>query len=68
MLIWMSRGVSYKYAVSCHVYTYISNSIRKDILLLTDVPEIISVDNKVYWSFEKGEKMKPWELGGKVVR
>ena len=45
----MSRGVSYKYAVSCHVYTYISNSIRKDILLLTDVPEIISVDNKVYY-------------------
>ena len=30
------------------LYIYISNSIRKDFLLLTEVPEMISLSNNIY--------------------
>ena len=36
-------------SVGNNLYTIINNSIKKYFLLLTDVPEIISVDNKVYY-------------------
>ena len=36
-------------SVGNNLDTCICNSIKNDFLLLTDVPEIISVDNKVYY-------------------
>ena len=30
------------------LYSFISSFINKDLLLLTDVPEMVSVDNKIY--------------------
>ena len=35
-------------SVGNNLYTYIHNLINKDYLLLSDVPEMVSVDNKVY--------------------
>ena len=31
-----------------NLYTFIHNSVNHDYLLLSDVPEMVSVDNKVY--------------------
>ena len=37
-------------SVGNNLYTYVHNSVNKDYLLLSDVAEMVSVDNKVYRS------------------
>ena len=46
---WDSSFLNTILSVGNNPYTCINNSIKKDFLLLTDVPEIISVDNKLYY-------------------
>ena len=45
---WDSSFLNTILFVGNNLYTYINNSINKDYLLLSDVPEMVSVDNKVY--------------------
>ena len=45
---WDSSFLNKILCIGNNLYTYIHNSIGKDYLLLSDVPEIVSVDNKVY--------------------
>jgi hypothetical protein len=46
--IWNSSFLNKILSVGNNLYTYIHNLINKDYLLLSDVPEMVSVDNKVY--------------------
>ena len=45
---WDSSFLNTILSVGNNLYTYIHNSINKDYLLLSDLPEMVSVDNKVY--------------------
>ena len=45
---WDSSFLNTILFVGNNLYTYINNSINKDYLLLSDVPEMVSVDNKVH--------------------
>ena len=45
---WDSSFLNKILCIGNNLYTYIHNSIGKDYLLLSDVPEMVSVDNKVY--------------------
>ena len=45
---WDSSFLNEILCVGNNLYIYIHNSINKDYLLLSDVPEMVSVDNKVY--------------------
>ena len=46
---WDSSFLNTILSVGNNLYTCICNSIKNDFLLLTDLPEIISADNKVYY-------------------
>ena len=45
---WDSSFLNKILSIGNNLYTYIHNSINMDYLLLSDVPEMVSVDNKVY--------------------
>ena len=45
---WDSSFLNTILSVGKNLYTYIHNSINKDYLLLSDLPEMVLVDNKVY--------------------
>ena len=45
---WDSSFLNTILSVGNNLYTYIQNSINKDYLLLSDVPEMVPIDNKVY--------------------
>ena len=45
---WDTSFLNKVLCVGNNLYTYIHNLINKDYLLLSDVPEMVSVDNKVY--------------------
>ena len=45
---WDSSFLNTILSVGNNLYTYIHNSVNQDYLLLSDVPEMVSVDNKVY--------------------
>ena len=45
---WDSSFLNKILCIGNNLYTYIHNSIGKDYLLLSDVPEMVSVDDKVY--------------------
>ena len=46
--VWDSSTLNTILFIGNSLYTFISSSVNKDFLLLTDVPEMVSVDNQVY--------------------
>ena len=48
MTTWDSSFLNKILCIGNNLYTCIHNSVNKDFLLLSDVPEMVSVDNKVY--------------------
>ena len=48
MTTWDSSFLNKILCIGNNLYTYIHNLINKDYLLLSDVPEMVSVDNKVF--------------------
>ena len=48
MTTWDSSFLNKILCIGNNLYTCIHNSIKKDYLLLSDVPEMVSVENKVY--------------------
>ena len=48
MTTWDTSFLNKILCIGNNLYTCIHNSINKDYLLLSDVPEMVSVDNKVY--------------------